>query len=161
MPQLNFVNTGVRFAIAGGRKGLIAGYALISVVTFPPAHDWMIVLGAGALIAAFGLWEGVMLGISRENDTRAPFHLALTAGKHLVMIDVHADKRRSGTPGDGRALSSGRTRRCRLNTGESACFAACSGRAEHALGSEHKMLRICAGGIRFSLPPAVNPGVRA
>ncbi len=90
--QLNFVHTGLRFAIVGGLVGLIAGYVLISVETFPPTHEWMIVLGAAALIAAFGLWEGVMLGISRENYKLAPFHFALAAGKHLVMIDVQADK---------------------------------------------------------------------
>ena len=86
--QLDFIHTGLRFAIAGALLGLFAGYVLIRFEPFPAAYDWLIVLGAAALLASFGGWEGVMLGISRENYKLAPFHFALTAGKHLLMIDV-------------------------------------------------------------------------
>lgn len=86
--ELDFVHTGVLWALVGASLGLVIGVVGHIVQPLPVHIDWLVV-GLFALVCGgFGGWLGGMIGLSRENYKLAPFHAALSTGRTLVMIDV-------------------------------------------------------------------------
>ena len=86
--ELDFVHTGVAWAIGGGALGLLLGLVARAMQPLPVHIDGLAVGLLALVCGAFGGWLGGMIGLSRENYKLAPFHAQLAAGKTLVLIDV-------------------------------------------------------------------------
>ena len=96
MQQLDFIHTGLRYALLG----VVGGFVLGSTLYGLSASGWMalsidayVVLGFTVLGTLFGAWEGGLVGLSREHYQIERYHEDIAAGHYLTMIDVRRDER--------------------------------------------------------------------
>ncbi len=92
LQQREVIRHGERGAIIGF---VIAVFAVLYVMLAKPFGDGthiLVYIAIFGFITMFGAWAGGLNGLATENQSIAKFHDDVTAGKHLLMIDVKKEQ---------------------------------------------------------------------
>ncbi|HFD12745.1 MAG TPA: hypothetical protein ENJ32_09810 [Crenotrichaceae bacterium] len=89
-----------RDVIRHGERGAIIGFILATLAVlyvmyakpFGAETHALVYVAIFGFITMFGAWAGGLNGLATENQSIAKFHDEVTAGKHLLMIDVKKEK---------------------------------------------------------------------
>ncbi len=92
-----------REVIRHGERGAIIGFIIATLAVlyvmvgkpFGEETHILVYIAIFGFITMFGAWAGGLSGLATENQSIAKFHDDVTAGKHLLMIDVKKEKEES------------------------------------------------------------------
>ena len=90
--QNDVIHSGELGAIIGGILGLLIAMGLELLTPFGAPLSLPVLLLIAGIFTLFGTWSGGLAGVTRENYKTTRFHDELEKGKHLIMVDVSAQK---------------------------------------------------------------------
>lgn len=95
MQQRDVIRHAERGAIIGFAFAVLAVLYVMYAKPFGDETHALVYLAIFGFITLFGTWAGGLSGLATENQSIAKFHDDVTAGKHLLMIDVKKEQEQS------------------------------------------------------------------
>ncbi len=95
LQQREVIRYGERGAMMGFAIAVLAVLFVMFVKPFGEETHALVYVAIFGFITMFGAWAGGLTGLATENQSIAKFHDEVTAGKHLLMIDVKKDNEES------------------------------------------------------------------
>ncbi|MEE9424985.1 MAG: hypothetical protein V3V18_08380 [Methylococcales bacterium] len=95
LQQREVIRYGERGAMMGFAIAVLAVLFVMFAKPFGEETHALVYVAIFGFITMFGAWAGGLTGLATENQSIAKFHDEVTAGKHLLMIDVKKDNEES------------------------------------------------------------------
>lgn len=95
LQQREVIRYGERGAMMGFAIAVLAVLFVMFAKPFGQETHALVYVAIFGFITMFGAWAGGLTGLATENQSIAKFHDEVTAGKHLLMIDVKKDNEES------------------------------------------------------------------
>lgn len=92
LQQRNVIRHGERGALIGFVVAILAVLYVMIAEPFGAQTHPLVYVAIFGFITLFGAWVGGLNGLATENQSIAKFHDDVTAGKHLLMIDVKKEQ---------------------------------------------------------------------